>query len=29
MEFMEKMQKDVNASMRPLTDWLVEVNYGG
>lgn len=28
--FMEKIQKDINASMRAmLIDWLVEVNYGG
>jgi cyclin A len=28
--FMEKIQKDINAGMRAmLIDWIVEVNYGG
>jgi hypothetical protein len=30
MDYMEKIQKNINASMRVmLVDWLVEVNYGG
>lgn len=30
MDFMERIQKDINASMRAiLIDWLVEVSYGG
>ena len=30
MDYMEKIQKDLNSSMRAiLIDWLVEVNYGG
>jgi len=30
MDYMEKIQKNINASMRAmLIDWLVEVNYGG